>query len=107
MKVTGADEIIADLVQQGAVYVGASGAAVVAGPTLRFLDNQDDPGEAEEVIWDGLSLTRTVVIPHVDNADFGAGCGEAGEQLRAAGYTIQPITDAQALLIDGQEQRVI
>jgi dipeptidase E len=107
MKVTGADEMIADLVKQGTVYVGASAAAVVAGPTLRFFDNQDDPGAAEEVIWDGLHLTETVVVPHVDNEHFGAGCREAGQQLENAGYATQPITDAQALLIVDGEQRVI
>jgi dipeptidase E len=107
MKVTGADEIISDFVRRGTVYVGASAAAVVAGPTLRFFDNQDDPNAAEEVIWDGLGLTQTVVVPHIDNQDFGAGCREAGERLKEAGYATQPITDAQALLIVDDQQRVI
>jgi dipeptidase E len=107
LKVTGADEIITDLVAQGRVYVAASAAAVVAGPTLRHFENQDDPNAAEEVIWEGLRLTETVVVPHVDNADFGAGCREAGEKLRAEGYPTQHITDAQALLIDGETRRVI
>ena len=35
MKTTGADNILTDLVRAGAVYAGASAAAVVAGPTLR------------------------------------------------------------------------
>jgi dipeptidase E len=107
MRVTGADEIITDLVGQGRVYVAASAAAVVAGPTLRHFENQDDPNEAGEVIWDGLHLTDIVVVPHVDNAEFGAGCREAGERLKADGYQTQFITDAQALLIDGDHRRVI
>ena len=107
MRVTGADEIITELVRRGTLYVGASAAAVVAGPTLRFFDNQDDPSEAEEVVWEGLGLTQTVVVPHVDNEHFGAGCREAGEQLARAGYATQPITDAQALLIIDGEQRVV
>ena len=107
MRVTGADEIITDLVGRGRVYVAASAAAVVAGPTLRYFDNQDDPNAAGAVIWDGLNLTDIVVVPHVDNAEFGAGCREAGEKLKAEGYRTQFITDAQALLIDGDERRVI
>ena len=107
MKVTGADEIIRELVGRGKVYVAASAAAVVAGPTLRHFDNQDDPNEAGEVIWEGLRLTDVVVVPHVDNAQFGAGCREAGEKLKAEGYPTQFITDAQALLIDGDQRRVI
>lgn len=107
MKQSGADKIIPDLVKQGKVYVGASAAAVVSGPTLRHFDNQDDPAAAEEVIWDGLNLTDIVLVPHVDNADFGAGCREAGLACKKDGYKTQEITDAQAFLINGDEQRVI
>ena len=107
MNVSGADEIITELVGQGRVYVAASAAAVVAGPTLRHFENQDDPNEAGEVIWEGLHLTGTVVVPHVDNAEFGEGCREAGEKLKAEGYPTQFITDAQAFLIDGDTSRVI
>ncbi len=107
MKVSGADETITELLKQGKVYAGASAGGVVAGPTLRFFDNQDDPNEAEEVIWDGLNLTSIVLVPHIDNEEFGAGCREAGEALKAAGYDTWPITDAQALLIDGDHVEVI
>ncbi len=87
--------------------MAASAAAVVAGLRLRHFDNQDDPSAAGEVIWDGLGLTDIVVVPHVDNEDFGAGCREAGDKLKAEGYRTQLITDTQALLIDGDERRVI
>lgn len=107
MKVTGADEIITDTVQTGAVYAGASAAAVVAGPTLRHFDEQDDPAEAEELIWDGLGLTQIVVAPNVDNPEFGEGCGKAGDLLEAEGYTVRRVADAQTLVIDGPEVRLI
>ena len=57
MRITGVDEIIRELVEQGKVYVATSAGAVVAGATLRHFDNQDDPNEAGEVIWEGLHLT--------------------------------------------------
>ena len=107
MRLTGADEIITELMGQGKVYVAASAAAVVAGPTLRHFDNQDDPNAAGEVIWEGLNLTDIVVVPHIDNEEFGEGCREAGERLKREGYQTQFITDAQAFLIDGDERRVI
>jgi dipeptidase E len=107
MKESGADDIIRDLVKQGKVYSGASAGAVVAGPTLRHFDELDDPNEAGEIIWDGLGLTDIVIVPHVDNADFGAGCRKAGELLKAEGYKTQELTDAQAFLINGDEQQLI
>ena len=107
MKATGADAIITDLVGTGAVYAGASAAAVVAGPTLRNFDELDDPGEAEELIWEGLGLTQIVVAPHVDNAEVGDGCRRAGDLCERNGFTVQRLTDAQALVINGDEQRVV
>ena len=107
MKETGTDEIITDLVKQGKVYSGGSAGAVVAGPTLRFFDELDDPNQAKEVIWEGLNLTQTVVVPHVDNPDFGEGCRKAGALLKQAGYTTQWLTDTQALLINGDEYHVL
>jgi dipeptidase E len=104
MKVTGADEIIIDLVRSGTVYAGASASAVVAGPTLRHFD---DPAAAEEPIMEGLGLTQIVVAPHVDNDQFGAGCRKAGDLLDRAGYTVQRVADAQTLVIDGDEQRIV
>ena len=107
MKITGADQILTDLVREGAVYAGASAAAVVAGPTLRHFDELDDPGEAEQLIWEGLGLTQIVVAPHVDNAEFGEGCRKAGDLCEQDGFTVERVTDAQALVIDGDRRRIV
>jgi dipeptidase E len=107
MRRTGADAIITQRVHDGAIYAGASAAAVVAGPTLRHFDELDDPAEADEVIWDGLGLTRIVIAPHVDNEDFGEGCRKAGDLCEADGYPVRRLTDAQALVIDGSRTRLV
>lgn len=107
MSITGADEIITERVRAGAVYAGASAAAVVAGPTLRHFDELDDPAEAETLIWDGLGLTQIVVAPHVDNAEFGEGCRKSGDLCERDGYVVERVRDAQALVVDGDERRVV
>ena len=107
MKITGTDDILTDLVGAGAVYAGASAAAVVAGPTLRHFDELDDPSEAEPLIWEGLGLTQTVVAPHVDNAEFGEGCRKAGDLCEQQGFSVQRLTDAQALVINGAERQIV
>ncbi len=55
MKITGADEIITDLMQRGAVYAGASAAAVVAGPRSATLTSSRIRGGGRDV-WDALGL---------------------------------------------------
>lgn len=107
MSLTSADAIITERVRDGAIYAGASAAAVVAGPTLRHFDELDDPGDAEELIWEGLGLTRVVVAPHVDNSEFGEGCRKAGDLCEADGYSVQRLTDTQALMIDGTRMRLV
>jgi dipeptidase E len=52
MTLTGADSIITELVRHGTISAGASPAAVVVSPTLRHFDELDDPGQAEELIWE-------------------------------------------------------
>lgn len=107
MKDTGADEIIINEVKKGKVYAGASGGAVIAGPTMKHFDNQDDPNEAREIIWEGLGLTDIVPVPHSDNPDFGKGCVEAGELCAKDGFKTIVYNDAGALIIDGETYKVI
>lgn len=107
MRATGADAMLVERVREGAVYAGASAAAVVAGPTLRHFDELDDPGEAETVIWDGLGLTDVVIAPHIDNPDFGEGCRRAADRCEKDGYTVQRLSDSQTLLVNGDERQVL
>lgn len=107
MHIVGADEIIIDRVRDGTVYAGASAAAVVAGPSLRHFDELDDPAEAETLIWEGLGLTQIVIAPHVDNPDFGEGCRKAGDLSERDGFTVVRLKDSQALVIDGDQQRIV
>ena len=107
LRVSGADDIINDLVTHGMVYAGWSAGAVVAGPTLRHFELFDDPNEAPEVIWDGLGLTNRVVIPHSDLDDFAEGMHQINQRLTEAGIATVPLREDQALMIDGDEQRVM
>jgi hypothetical protein len=53
------------------------------------------------------SLVTVVVLPHVDLEEFAEGMNAIQQQLHTAGYTSVPLTEGEALVIDGQEQRVI
>lgn len=108
LRATGADDIIKEYVGLGKVYAGWSAGAIVAGPTTRYFEAMgDDPAEAPEVVLDGLGLTRSVVVPHIDNADFIDGATEADRQLRRDGFDTVPLRDAQVLIINGDERRIL
>ncbi|EDK72637.1 peptidase S51, dipeptidase E [candidate division TM7 genomosp. GTL1] len=107
LQETGADELIKDLVGQGLVYSGGSAGAIIAGPTLKYFETADDPNDAPEVIMDGLYLTDTVVVPHMDNEKFAKVIHNINENLKRVGHKTVPLTDAQALVIDGDTQEIV
>lgn len=107
LKETGADTMLKELVTQGTVLGGDSAGAIVAGPTLKHFEVADDPNVALEIILEGLNLTDKVVVPHMDNEKFKAVIHSINDKLKAEGYKTTPLTDAQALVVDGDEEMVV
>jgi len=107
LRDTGIENIIKDLVKNGKVYGGGSAGAIIAGPTLHYFEAADDPKVSPGVIYEGLSLTGKVVVPHADNARYAAITQGINDKLKADGYRTVLLTDVQALVVDGNEERVI
>lgn len=108
LKESGADKIIKELVAAGKVYAGWSAGAIMAGPTTRFFNLMgDDPKDAPELIYEGLNLTDTVIVPHIDNADFAKGAAAANEALLKAGFKTITLKDDEAFIIQGDTQTKI
>jgi len=101
LKATGADQMIQSLVANGKVYAGWSAGAVAAGPTLQHFEEMgDDPREAPEVIQNGLHLTDTAIIPHIDHTDFGKEAAEVERKLRTDGFRTCALKDNQVMIIN-------
>jgi dipeptidase E len=107
LKETGADDMIKELVKNGKVYSGWSAGAMVAGPTLQHIEAMETRMAAPEPVLDGLHLTNVVVVPHIDNKDFIESAVKTNQLLFEAGYITAPLRDNQALVINGDECRVI
>jgi len=108
LKATGADRLITARVQaRSAVYAGISAGAIVAGPTLRHTELMDDPAAAPNLIWEGLSLTQTVVVPHVDNAYYRDGAAAMVQAVKADGLPLVALNDDQALIVTDSGERVV
>jgi dipeptidase E len=106
LRHTGTDQLLHELVESGKVYGGGSAGAVVAGTTLKHFETADDPADAPEAIWQGLGLTQTVVVPHMDNQKYVHIMQGIVDGLKADGFATAPLTDAQTLVIDGERGRI-
>jgi len=104
---TGIDKLVVELIKQGVIYAGCSAGAIIAGPTLKHFETADDPDDAPEVILGGLHLTGTVVVPHMDNQKYASVIHGINANLNNNGYKTVPLNDAQALVVDGKEQRIV
>jgi len=108
LKESGADNMIKELVEAGKVYAGWSAGAIIAGPTTKFFDLMgDDPKDAPELVETGLELTNVVIVPHIDNADFGEAAVKTNKALTAAGFNTIVLKDHEALLVNGKSGSVI
>ena len=104
---TGADEVISRLVKKGKVYGGGSAGAIMAGPTLKYFDTADDPAMAPELYLDGLHFTDTVVVPHADLDKYEGIMQGIIHNLKQAGFKPLPVNNAQALIINGDDKKLI
>jgi peptidase E len=80
---------------------------VLAGPTLQYYDLVEDLTVVPAVYYDALNLTDTAVCPHMDLPEFAGGMQQVEQRLRQAGIRTAPLTDAMALMIDGDKQQIL
>jgi dipeptidase E len=107
LKDTGARDIIIEYAKNGNVVAGGSAGAIVAGPTIETFEAADDASAAPSVICDALALTATVVLPHWGREDYGSAMERIAKQLTARSYVVQPLTDREALVINGSSRRIV
>jgi dipeptidase E len=107
LRETGADRVITELVNEGKVYGGGSAGAIMAGPTLKFFEVADDPKMAPEVLLDGLHFTDSVIVPHFDMAKYRDIMQGIVTNLKQAGYKPVPLTNSQAMVINGFDETII
>lgn len=107
MQRSGFDQIIRDLLENtDLVYAGESAGACVVGTTLEGIEAADNPEYAEGVIIPGLNLLPNIILPHVDNQFF-ADDIEYARRLHGGTPELIELTDSQALIVDGDQQRIV
>lgn len=113
-RLSGADEVLPELLREDAlVYGGFSAAVALLTPTLRGLEIVDGPdvvpeGYPAEPVWEGLGLLPYAVAPHYrsDHPE-----SEAVERL-VQHYIdhhilFRAIRDGEAIVVDGEREGVV
>lgn len=102
----GAEDAIVERVRDGGlVFAGYSAGACVAAPSLRGVEAADDPADVEvtggDVVWSGLGLIDTAVVPHygsiLDDNDAARSMVARYESENVAHLTL---TDEQVIVVD-------
>jgi dipeptidase E len=115
LAATGADAAIVELLRgDQLVYAGYSAGPCVAGPTLRGLEAVDDVSEVRptygcEPVWDGLGLLDRPLVPHVESPGHPetADCTRLSRGWDEAGVSHWALRDGQALVVDGDDVRLV
>lgn len=106
MKKSGFDTIARHLVADGQVYAGESAGAIVAGPSLRGFEHMDELANPRKVVYEGLSLIDTILVPHNDSPDERYR-DRAGLIMEAnPGLPVMPLNDTEAYVVNDDQQRI-
>lgn len=115
MRESGADQIVIDALRRDdVVYAGYSAGPCVLAPSLRGLELCDDLAEVTrlhgtEPAWDGLGVLDHAFVPHLDSPGHPEteAMREVAELYRASGVPYVGLRDGQAMLVDGDDVRVV
>lgn len=107
LRLTGFDSLLTTFIRNGGLYAGASAGAIIVGPEIEPARQFDDPERL--VALDstaGLGLVDFVPFPHYDMGQRTPLIDEIIRQTRDT-YTVVPITDDQAIIVNGNEYEVV
>lgn len=104
IKKIGLDIKIKELVNQGAGYFGMSAGSILAGPSIDIAQTCDgDENDVNLQDLKGLQITNTIIFPHYLSVYE----EEIKEFETKNNCKIVRLTDRQALLIKGNNQKII
>ena len=106
LKRSGADKIIVEQVNAGKLYIGESAGAMAAAPNIEYASAMDSVKKAPELSdFEGLKLTGFHTVPHHTNAPFKKAVEKIMMQYGSS-LTLYPISNREAVLVDGDEIKV-
>ena len=113
MKYSGLDTLLQnDLKADLFVYGGSSAGSIVMTKTLRGVEMEDDPyvvpaGYEEEIIWTGLGLLYSQLVPHYMSEYFGENAQAMVDYFEENGLKYVTLKDGEVYVVNGSfEERL-
>ena len=106
LRRTGADELIIAQIESGKLYIGESAGSMIVSPNIEYVKDMDNCKVAPELdTFSALNVIDFYPLPHYTNFPF----AKAAEKIIAkyeSELKLCPISNSQAILIEGDEVRV-
>jgi dipeptidase E len=106
LKRTGADKLIAEEIRSGKLYIGASAGSMILSPDIEYVKAMDNSAAAPDLnSFAALNIVDFYPVPHHTNFPF----KKAVEKIITKYDTelkLYPITNKQAILVDGDTVEV-
>lgn len=105
LKETKFHQKIKQFVKKGKVYVGVSAGSIVAGPDIEIAGwgSEGDKNDCDLENFKALNLAKIAIFPHY----YIELKKEVNEFAKKVNYPILALTDNQAFLINGKEEKII
>lgn len=106
LKRTGTDKVIIDEVNAGKLYIGESAGAIITASNIAYVKKMDSIKKAPTLTGEGaLSLVDFCTVPHHTNAPFKKITREIID-CYSKSLNLLPITNKEAILVNGDEVRI-
>lgn len=107
LRRVGADKQIVEQIEAGKLYIGESAGSLILAPNIEYVKQMDDCKEAQELTsFDALNAVGFYPLPHQNSFPF----QKVVEKI-VANYNekipLKTITNAQAILVDGSDVKIV
>ena len=106
-KISGFDKAVVRLVDEGKIYIGSSAGSSITGPNIELTKTIDKLEAAPDLkAFDALNLTNFIVLNHMNNPKYTEKNQKILREYKGP-ITLVPINDDQAVLVEGDQYKVI
>jgi len=97
-----------NLIDKGVIYIGSSAGSILVCPTIdtaRLFDSASVVPDLQD--YQGMNLVDFLIIPHFDKPRYLGRLQKTIEQWSKKKYNLFPLSDEQAIIIQGDEYTLI